>query len=233
MNLSIEIDEIESIEYIPYNSKRYDISVEDNNNFFANDILIHNCQNMGRTFSRLIEGNYTWSVTEKLDGTSFTAYLNEDIFGVCSRNYDLFMDTTNVYWKIAIQYRVEEFLRRMGGNFAIQGEIIGEGIQGNPYKLKDMHLYIFDVYDIDRRRYLKIDERLEFIGSNEFNFVHAPIINPNVTIDYDRHTLLETAEIKSILNNNVDAEGVVYKCIEQPEITFKCISNVYLMRSNG
>ena len=143
------------------------------------------------------------------------------------------MDTTNVYWKIAIQYRVEEFLRRMGGNFAIQGEIIGEGIQGNPYKLKDMHLYIFDVYDIDRRRYLKIDERLEFIGSNEFNFVHAPIINPNVTIDYDRHTLLETAEIKSILNNNVDAEGVVYKCIEQPEITFKCISNVHLMRSNG
>ena len=231
MNLSIEIDEIESIEYIPYNSKRYDISVEDNNNFFANDILIHNCQNMGRTFSRLIEGNYTWSVTEKLDGTSFTAYLNEDIFGVCSRNYDLFMDTTNVYWKIAIQYRVEEFLRRMGGNFAIQGEIIGEGVQGNLYKLRGMHLYIFDVYDIDRRRYLNDKERMEFIGSNEFNLVHVPFIKSNVTIDYDRHTLLETAEIKATLNNNVGAEGVVYKCIEHPDITFKVISNSYLMRT--
>jgi len=188
-------------------------------------------QNMGRTFSHMIDGNFTWSVTEKLDGTSFTAYLNNGIFGVCSRNLDLIMDDSNVYWKIAIEYRIEEFLRRMGGNFAIQGEIIGEGIQGNPYKLKDMHLYIFDVYDIDGHRYLNDNERLEFIYSAEFKLNHVPFIDYNTTIDYDRHTLLETAEIKSKINNSVDAEGVVYKCIENPNITFKCISNSWLLKT--
>ncbi|MCX6783376.1 MAG: hypothetical protein NTZ20_05355 [Candidatus Levybacteria bacterium] len=231
MNLSIEIDEIESIEYIPYNSKRYDISVEDNNNFFANDILIHNCQNMGRAFSHFREENYTWSMTEKLNGTSFTAYMNEGNFGVCSRNYDLLYDATNVYWQISNKYKVEEFLRRMGGNFAIQGEIIGSGVQGNLYKLSDISLYVFDVYDIDGKRYLNDEERIEFINSNEFDFVSVPLIANNLTIDYDQHKLLSSAEIKSHLNDKADAEGVVYRCMQKPDITFKCISNTWLWQT--
>ena len=44
--LEIYTDEIISIEIIENKSLRYDITVEDNNNFFANDILVHNCQNI-------------------------------------------------------------------------------------------------------------------------------------------------------------------------------------------
>ena len=38
----MEIVEIKSIKKIDINSKRHDIEVEDNHNFFADDILVHN-----------------------------------------------------------------------------------------------------------------------------------------------------------------------------------------------
>ena len=36
---------------------------------------------------------------------------------------------------------LEEKLRTLGKNITIQGEIIGEGVQGNKYKLKGQKLY--------------------------------------------------------------------------------------------
>src|SRR4051812_15769379 len=82
----------------------------------------------------------TFHVTEKLDGTSFTAFLREGAFGICSRN--LWMDETdpgNVLARIAGTLRLEEKLRaardRRGLDLAVQAEVIGPGIQGNKYAL--------------------------------------------------------------------------------------------------
>ena len=46
--------------------------------------------------------NLTWEVTEKLDGCSMTAYLINDKFGVCSRNYDLKENEKNSLCSISI-----------------------------------------------------------------------------------------------------------------------------------
>ncbi|MBP6640991.1 MAG: RNA ligase (ATP), partial [Bacteroidia bacterium] len=75
-------------------------------------------------------------VTEKLDGSSVTYYLKDDEFGVCSRNLELLESDENSLWKVARMLKVEEKLRALGGNHALQGEIVGEGIQGNLYKLR-------------------------------------------------------------------------------------------------
>ena len=50
---------IKSISKIEHNSKRYDISVADNNNLFANDILIHNCQSATFT-SKIVPRFNNW-----------------------------------------------------------------------------------------------------------------------------------------------------------------------------
>ena len=55
----------------------------------------------------------TFYVTEKLDGTSFTAFLREGEFGICSRN--LWMDEadeSNVLVRVAKGLKLEEKLRR-------------------------------------------------------------------------------------------------------------------------
>jgi RNA ligase (TIGR02306 family) len=76
----------------------------------------------------------TFYVTEKLDGTSFTAFLREGEFGICGRN--LWLDETdesNVLVRVARSLRLEGALRaareRHGLDLAIQAEVIGPGIQ--------------------------------------------------------------------------------------------------------
>ena len=82
----------------------------------------------------------TFYVTEKLDGTSFTAFLRQGEFGICSRN--LWMDEadeSNVLVRVAKGLKLEEKLRaardRLGFDLAIQAEVIGPGIQKNKYGL--------------------------------------------------------------------------------------------------
>jgi ribonucleoside-diphosphate reductase alpha chain len=42
MNLLTNFEEIDTIEVVD-NEDVYDLTVEDNHNFFANDLLVHNC----------------------------------------------------------------------------------------------------------------------------------------------------------------------------------------------
>ncbi len=191
-------------------------------------------QNMGKSFGFLERrgGKYHWEITEKLDGSSMTAYINNGISGVCSRNLDLLRDENNAFWKAAIRYELESFLSSKNGNFAIQGELIGEGIQGNPYKLKETRFYAFDVFDIDNRTYLSSIPRLEFIGSS--NLLHVPILNLHTEVDLNIKGILAYAdEHKSSINNTVYAEGIVYKCIQLPDLSFKAISNTWLLKTGN
>ena len=44
------LDKIKSIKKINHESKRYDIGVDKVHNFYANDILVHNCQNLAKEY---------------------------------------------------------------------------------------------------------------------------------------------------------------------------------------
>lgn len=173
-----------------------------------------------------------FEVTEKLDGSSCTMYLDLDNeFHVCSRNLDLKRDENNSFWKAAIQYNIEN--RMVVSNlegYAIQGELIGPGIQGNPYKLNRVDFFVFDVYSVTRGIYLSANERIQFC--DDLGLRHVPVLNivpESLTVDY----LLEIAEGKSVLNGNTEREGLVFKCLSNPDIHFKAISNRFLLKSGG
>jgi RNA ligase (TIGR02306 family) len=188
-------------------------------------------QNLKKEFESYKD--YTWEVTEKLDGSSCTMYYNNGEFGVCSRNLDLKYDENNTFWKMAIAYDVEEKLKNLGKNIAIQGEVIGEGIQGNPYVIKGQKFFVFDVYDIDNAEYLDSRTREEVVAILDLK--HVPVFGMlnKIPEDFTIHTLLELAEGKSSLNPNTEREGLVYKCYQDPSISFKCISNLFLIKNGG
>ncbi len=100
----------------------------------------------------------TCYVTEKLDGSSATFYFNNGEFGVCSRNLDLKFNEDNSMWKFAMENELEDKLRELNKNIALQGEIIGEGIQKNKYKLKGQDVRFFNVFEIDSYSYLSLKE---------------------------------------------------------------------------
>ena len=87
-------------------------------------------------------------VTEKLDGSSATFYFHNGEFGVCSRNLELLETEGNTFWKVARELYLEEKLKAMGNNICLQGELIGEGIQGNPYKIKGHTVKFFNIFNI-------------------------------------------------------------------------------------
>jgi len=169
----------------------------------------------------------TFYVTEKLDGSSATYYFNNGIFGVCSRNIELVENEGNSFWKLARELQLEEKMREAEKNICLQGELIGEGIQGNPYKLKGQKVMFFNAFDIDDQRRLSLDEFGEVMDL--FQLQSVPFISIKYTLPKSLDDLLLYAEGKSVLNQNAEREGIVLRNNKQT-ISFKAISNKFLLK---
>ena len=185
------------------------------------------CQNLDMS---LYAGERVY-ITEKLDGTSFSCYFNNGVFGVCGRNWELTETNDNSLWRMANMLELKDKLTKLGKNIAIQGELVGNGINGNLYKLNDHKLFFFTGYDIDKGHRLFFDE-LEWLLFR-LDVPMVPVLEkygyvlPNENLV---DNMLKYAEGKSILNMGVEREGVVVRGLET-EFSFKAINNTYLLQS--
>lgn len=178
--------------------------------------------------------NHQFEVTLKLDGSSFTAYFIPasethpvERFGVCSRNMDLLESEGNSFWQVVRRLDLENKLRRFDRSIAIQGELMGPGVQGNREKLDHLQVFVFNIYDITRSRYLDAVERKSITA--ELGMRHVPVIDEGSVFSGFLTTkdFLQYAERPSL--NHEQAEGIVFKSLDNPEISFKAISNKYLL----
>ena len=190
-------------------------------------------QNLKEELDYWLREQHAWEVTEKLDGSSMTVYLRDGEFGVCSRNLELKPSETNSLWKVAVRNDLELKLRRADCNLALQGELIGEGIQGNPYKIKGQEFFLFDIYDIDTSKYLTPAERKVFV--EEHNIKHVPVLAFGAEL-WDTlginsiDGILRFAEGKSVMGMiGCEREGVVFKS-KAMQCSFKAISNKFLLK---
>jgi len=171
-----------------------------------------------------------FEVTIKLDGCSMTVYRKDDKKGVCSRNIELKEGGGN-YWKVAEQAGLLEALEFLKRNLAFQGELLGEGIQGNNERLKVQEFYLFDIFDIDKQKYLGPNERkeiLKMLEDNGLKIKHVPILD-NLVLKHTVKELVEMADGFS-LNPKQKREGLVFKRLDGL-FSFKAISNAYLEKN--
>ena len=185
-------------------------------------------QNLTKEIKAAFDNNLLFELTEKLEGSSMTCYLIEQEFGVCSRNLDLKRTDDNTLWKVAIEDKIELKMRIAGlDNHAIQGELVGPGIQGNIYKLSKPMFFVFDIYDIKKGVYMNPVERQAMIKVLQLN--HVPVLTNDKDLGIGTvDELLLWAEGKSFLNGKQEREGIVFKQIDGG-MTFKAISNKYLL----
>lgn len=168
----------------------------------------------------------SFEVTEKLEGSSMTVYRIDGEFGVCSRNMDLKRDDNNSFWKTAIEDDIENKMIALGiDNAAIQGELIGPGIQSNIYKLSKPEFHVFDIYSIKAGKYLDSEHRWDVVG--QLGLTHAPVIDNSFVLSHNIDELLVLAEGKSRLAD-VEREGIVFKHTDGG-MSFKSVSNRYLL----
>lgn len=162
----------------------------------------------------LIDHYFTlFEITQKLDGSSLTAYFKNGVFGVCSRNLDLIETPDNAFWQVARKYKLEEILKHLGRNLAFQGEMIGPGIQNNYEKRNELEFYLFDVWDIDKTRYLTPDERNELAKGDLGVDLKAV---PGFGIDY-----VSLADFLFVSGHKYETEGEVSNSFATDEERYK------------
>lgn len=173
----------------------------------------------------------TWEVTEKLEGSSCTfAWLDNDLH-VCSRNIDLMDTEGNSLWKAAKELGIpEKFATEFSGrNLALQGEIVGFGINGNIYGFRAQKFFLFDIYDVDQGRYLNPQERKAI--AEKVDLEQVPVIDTEFFLPKEAamDALLAMADGQSSLKAGQLREGLVFKS-NQKSVSFKAISNKYLLK---
>lgn len=180
-------------------------------------------QNLSKCFDKF--KGCLFYATIKYDGTSFTCYKHEENFGVCSRNMELKEDYENTYWQAAKKYNLAELLP---DGYAIQGELIGPGIQSNSYGLSEIKVLVFNVWDIKKQTYLTLKEKKEFVKN--LNMELVSIVEENLDVySMSIDQILTMAEGKSDLNSKVEREGLVFRSQTDEFVSFKAISNKFLL----
>lgn len=174
-----------------------------------------------------------WEVTLKLDGSSMTVYNSGESVGVCSRNLDLHETEDNAFWQVARKKRLIEQMEKFPG-YAIQGELMGPGVQGNRENLKELNFYLYDVWSIKDQRYLGKYERWDFLNHNDFEVEDVPYIESTTLAELDKlegNTLMEKILFyadRPSMHHSI-AEGVVFK-LHNGSMSFKAISNRFLLK---
>lgn len=171
-----------------------------------------------------------YEATIKLDGSSMSVWFNGEDWGVCSRNIDLKLDQEGNTFVDTAKRVFPESLRgiiHQLGALCFQGELMGEGIQGNRENLTGHHFYLFDIWVIDEQRYMDPFERM--VMCKRLNITPVPMIGilPLGSFGESIEDLLAMAYDQESLSHPV-AEGVVFKRCDG-KFNFKAISNKFLL----
>jgi RNA ligase (TIGR02306 family) len=180
----------------------------------------------------------TFYLTEKLDGSSFTAYVREGEYGLCSRNQRLDeTDLENAMCRLAKVMELRDKLaaarERLGFDLAVQGEMIGPGIQKNKYALREARLFFFNVLDLDRLRLADHARSLEILS--DMGLAAVPQLG-TLVLDHTVDQLVELSVGDSVLNPKTAREGIVMRPLvdeSDPDLgrlSFKVINPRFLLK---
>lgn len=167
--------------------------------------------------------------TEKLEGQSGTYwYIRRwpfNDFGICSRQVRKFEKDNSNWSRVARELDIKNKLKSVGKNIAIQGEVIGKDVEGNIYNLNNLDFYVFNVYDIDKKRKYNYFEKIKFC--NDYGFKFVPVINEKFILPTTIDELVAHATDISKLYNT-KREGIVIRTVDD-EYSFKVVSPEYLL----
>jgi RNA ligase (TIGR02306 family) len=190
--------------------------------------------------------------TLKMDGSSITVFAvdknkyvpeSEDVVGVdiaigyCSRNQQLKMpETSEEGWfqnsgkfyqgaeNSDLFVKAANICADTGMNVALQGELVGAGIQGNFEKFDKYQVFVYNIFNVDTGEFLPYSQFKELAVKYDIQIV--PEVYPEQPVL--RNSLAEIiqwADGKGLLAKY--REGVVWKQLNG-NCQFKAISNKYL-----
>lgn len=166
-----------------------------------------------------------WVATEKIDGTSATFWADEEgVLRAASRNWEVSLDAPgSLYRRVADALGLADLL---APGQVLQGEIYGEGVQGNPLKVNGVHLAVFSSEGISSD-----DPAWSVVDTG--SVPPLPLTLPQTVAE----AVAQADGLKSVLNPKVNAEGIVWwnldgTCYAETgdRANFKAINNRFLLK---
>jgi RNA ligase (TIGR02306 family) len=178
-----------------------------------------------------------------MDGSSITVFYvdgdkyNNQGWGYCSRNQELKMPALEGTIDVSqegkfLQGAFNSFLfskvvslhQKFGSYYAIQGELVGAGIQGNFEKFDTYQVFAYNIFDIEKQ---------EYVDYNTFTQMAEAVDLQICPVVYEEQYILQESleDILAMANGTglkADyREGLVWKQADG-NLQFKAISNRYL-----
>lgn len=179
--------------------------------------------------------------TIKMEGSSITVFhyppeYQEDQCetGYCSRNQQLKspeegQEAGKFYQgacKSDLFFKVWQLHQLYGSYYAIQGELVGPGIQSNFEKFGLYQVFAYNIFDIQKQQYVDYYTFAEMAEAIDLQI--CPVVYEATPIlSQSLETILAMADGKGVINSY--REGIVWKQMSGT-IQFKAISNKYLSK---
>jgi RNA ligase (TIGR02306 family) len=187
-----------------------------------------------QSFPQLIDElrGKAYVATLKCDGTSATFCMWEDSFHACNRNHSI-AQADNIFWRVAIRYRLDEIMS-LYPHLALQGEVVGPGIQKNHMGLKTIDFRAFNLYNMKTGQHEDPDILFDFCEKH--GIPYAPVVERGDPFAHTVDSLLKLAEGKYEGTTN-EREGIVirpakgvYSSTLAGRLSFKAINNRFLLK---
>lgn len=184
--------------------------------------------------------------TLKMDGSSHTTfYVNGDKydnkgFGYCSRNQELKLPEvlSDPNYKLEEQgkffqgafnsdlfKKVKDLHDKFGSYYAIQGELVGSGVQGNFEKFDTYQVFAYNIFDIEKQQY--VDYKTFEVMAEAVKLQIVPkVYDAQLILKRDLKDILEMSNLGKVLNADY-IEGIVWKEVDG-NCQWKGINNRYL-----
>lgn len=171
--------------------------------------------------------------TLKYDGTSTTFCYDANISEVyiLSRNMKRPYDKSDVYSQIYDKFNIESILKSEKGKYAIQGETYGPSIQRNLLEVKELQFAVFNVFDMEEKKYLDLKHCLDFCTKHQLPFVDIILKGDSFNLNLDELKKLSKGNYKNTKNPR---EGLVFRLLDNwndkgERNSFKIINDDYLL----
>lgn len=178
-------------------------------------------------------------ITEKLEGQNITvySYYKKGFFGketkkigVCSRTRNLnFKGTGSKFWKTVKENEYDKKVLSIPGEWFIRGEHLGDGIQGNIYKLPKHEIRFFDFYHKVDGKFIKLNFNASVSFSKKYDLPFVPILDQHYHLPETAQEMLVESNEKTVFGNDLThlREGFVLRVKDDYNISFKVKNPFY------
>jgi RNA ligase (TIGR02306 family) len=192
-----------------------------------------------RNFAIKNPKDYKLTRINKIANSLFKKFSTHRIIGKFLKKFTNFsVETKSVYWAMEEKYcilsKISEFNDLNNTNYAIQGEICGPGIQKNKLGLSEVDLFVFNIYDIDAKKYVDFEHFKYLCGV--MNVKTVPIVDEHFVFNHSEDELLKLAKGK-YEDTKQDREGIVIRPVVEAysealkgRLSVKVINNDFLLK---